>query len=109
MRKAREEERIEEERKRDEERRKKREEEEERARVLAEERAREEEEEYKKWESLISVESEGEDVKTSLLDDESRLSALLSALERRKVCVLDELSCELGVSNEVRVLEWCEL
>ena len=68
-----------------------------------------EEEEYKKWESLISVESEGEDVKTSLLEDESRLSALLSALERRKVCVLDELSCELGVSNEVRVLEWCEL
>ena len=38
-----------------------------------------------------------------------RLSALLSVLERRKVCVLDELSCELGVSNEVRVLEWCEL
>ena len=55
------------------------------------------------------MESEGEDVKTSLLEDESRLSALLSALERRKVCVLDELSCELGVSNEVRVLEWCEL
>lgn len=109
MRKAREEERIEEERKRDEERRKKLEEEEERARVLAEERAREEEEEYKKWESLISVESEGEDVKTSLLEDESRLSALLSALERRKVCVLDELSCELGVSNEVRALEWCEV
>ena len=109
MRKAREEERIEEERKRDEERRKKLEEEEERARVLAEERAREEEEEYKKWESLISVESEGEDVKTSLLEDECRLSALLSVLERRKVCVLDELSCELGVSNEVRVLEWCEL
>ena len=77
--------------------------------MLVEERAREEEEEYKKWESLISVESEGEDVKASLLEDESRLSALLVELERRKVCVLDELSCELGVSNEVRVMDWSEV
>ena len=76
--------------------------------MLVEERAREEEE-YKKWESLISVESEGEDVKASLLEDESRLSALLVELERRKVCVLDELSCELGVSNEVRAMDWSEV
>lgn len=77
--------------------------------MLVEKRAREEEEEYKKWESLISVESEGEDVKASLLEDESRLSALLVELERRKVCVLDELSCELGVSNEVRAMDWSEV
>ena len=91
VRKKREEERMENERKREEEK----------ARALEEERRRQEEEEYKKWENLISVESEGEGVKEALLNDETRVGELLGRLEREKVCVVDEVACELGVTSEV--------
>lgn len=101
VRKKREEERMENERKREEEKRRKEEEEEEKARALEEERRRQEEEEYKKWENLISVESEGEGVKEALLNDETRVGELLGRLEREKVCVVDEVACELGVTSEV--------
>ena len=98
VRKKREEERMENERKREEEKRRKEEEE---VRALEEERRRQEEEEYKKWENLISVESEGEGVKEALLNDETRVGELLGRLEREKVCVVDEVACELGVTSEV--------
>ena len=101
VRKKREEERMENERKREEEKRRKEEEEEEKARALEEERRRQEEEEYKKWENLISVESEGEGVKEALLNDETRVGELLGRLEREKVWVVDEVACELGVTSEV--------
>lgn len=101
VRKKREEERLEGERKREEERKRKEEEEEEKARALEEERRRQEEEEYKKWENLISVESEGVGVKEALLNDEARVRELLERLKREKVCVVDELACELDVTGEV--------
>ena len=104
LRKKREEERLEGERKREEEKKRKEEEEEEKARMLEEERRRQEEEEYKKWENLISVESEGVGVKEALLEDETRVGVLVDRLKREKVCVVDELACELDVTSDVCVM-----
>ena len=47
------------------------------------------------------MESEGEGVKEALLNDETRVGELLGRLEREKVCVVDEVACELGVTSEV--------
>lgn len=101
VRKAREEQRMEEERKRDEERAKKRQEEEEKARELEEERLRQEEEEYKKWEQFITVEDEGIGAKEDIFEDPQRLDNFIQYLTSHKVCVIDDVAAEFGLTSEV--------
>ena len=92
---------MEEERKRDEERAKKRQEEEEKARVLEEERLRQEEEEYKKWEQFITVEDEGIGAKEDIFENPQRLDNFIQYLTSHKVCVIDDVAAEFGLTSEV--------